>query len=326
MSRREVAQAPSRAAGGRVAAIDAVVSHHMNPFTSGVAKFNQLLAEELGVPLLSLTDARVADLAAPLLSFKSAELSGPERHALERLLDEFAPDVAIRLFLHALVASPLEQRLLERAVTVFCGNDEILARLAASGAPVVRAWAPGLVNDLRPFNPAQVSVFSFGMAHKIRADMFARLRDLLDRCGSSYAIRISNATHETSSLEDSQTVFDEMHELFPAGLYFLGNLSDVAVYNQLLETTFFAAFFREGVRANNTSIASAMEHGAVVITNLDEHSPPSLVHMDNVIDIQRCDELPLDTLTLRRLSVRAMETAQAWSWSQLVAALRDAGG
>ncbi len=48
--------------GRRVAAIDAVVSHHMNPFTSGVAKFNQLLAEELGVPLLSLTDARVADL------------------------------------------------------------------------------------------------------------------------------------------------------------------------------------------------------------------------------------------------------------------------
>ena len=33
-----------------------------------------------------------------------------------------------------------------------------------------------------------------------------------------------------------------MHEVFPS-LYFLGNLSDVAVYNQLREATFFAAFF-----------------------------------------------------------------------------------
>ncbi len=210
-------------------------------------------------------------------------------------------------------------------MTVFCGNDEILARLAASGAPVVRAWAPGLVNDLRPFNPAQVSVFSFGMAHKIRADMFGRLRDLLDRAAAHtrygsptrstrprrWRTRRPSSTRCTSSSPPACTSSATCR---------------TSPSPTLLETTFFAAFFREGVRANNTSIASAMERGAVVITNLDEHSPPSLVHMDNVIDIQRCDELPLDTLTLRRLSVRAMETAQAWSWSQLVAALRDAGG
>jgi len=310
----------------RLPAIDAVVSHHMNPFASGVAKFNELLALELDVQRLSLWEPAVADLAGPLLSFKAAELSGDEQHQLGRLLDRLSSRTSVRLFLHDLDGSQIEQRLLEHAAVVFCGNDEILARLAGSDVPLVRAWAPGLVNDLRRFNPAQVSVFSFGMAHKIRADMFARLRDLLERCGSSYAIRISNATHETSSAADSQAVFDEMHALFPTGLYFLGNLSDVAVYNQLLETTFFAAFFRDGVRANNTSIASAMEHGAVVITNLDEHSPPSLVHMDNVIDIESCDALPLDTLTLRRLSVRAMETAQEWSWRHLVAAVRDAGG
>ena len=69
-----------------------------------------------------------------------------------------------------------------------------------------------------------------------------------------------------------------MHESFPS-LYFLGNLSDVAVYNQLRESTFFAAFFDRGVRANNTSVAAAMETGAVVITNLDELSPPEYVHM-----------------------------------------------
>jgi histidinol phosphatase-like PHP family hydrolase len=114
-----------------------------------------------------------------------------------------------------------------------------------------------------------------------------------------------------------------MRQIFPRRLYFMGHLSDVAVYNQLLDTTYFAAFFRDGVRANNTSVASALEHGAVVITNLDAHSPPELRHMDNVIDIARCDELPADLLTLKRISVRAMETARERSWAALIQTLRE---
>jgi hypothetical protein len=65
-----------------------------------------------------------------------------------------------------------------------------------------------------------------------------------------------------------------------------------------------------------------MELGAVVITNLDRYSPPELVHMDNVIDIEQCDELPSDPLVLRRIGVRAMETARARSWDALIAQLR----
>lgn len=324
MSRREAdAPRPSAETLARERAIDAVVSHHMNPFASGVAKFNELLACELGVPRLSLSDPSVGECTAPLLSFKAAELSAEDTQDLERMLDRLGSGATVRLFLHDHGGTALEQRLLERAAAVFCGNDEILARLRGSDVRLVRAWAPGLINDLRLFDPAQISVFSFGMAHKIRTDMFARLRDLLEDCGSSYAIRISSATHETSTAEYSQAVFEEMYELFPVGLYFLGNLSDVAVYNQLIETTFFAAFFPDGVRANNTSIASAMEHGAVVITNFDEHSPPTLVHMENVIDIERCDALPLDILVRRRLSVRAMETARRWSWDELASTIRD---
>lgn len=304
--------------------IDGVVSHHMNPFASGVAKFNQLLAGELGVRCLSVWDSSVTELSVPLLSFKATELSTQEAENLGRLLDRLDSRTSIRLFLHDFRGSVLENRLLDRAAVVYCGNQELLARLNEGRTNLIQAWAPGLVDDLRRFNPSQISVFSFGMAHKIRSDMFATLRDLLERSGSSFSVRISNATHETSSPADSQAVFDEMHAIFPSGLYFLGNLSDVAVYNQLLETTFFAAFFAGGVRGNNTSVAAALEHGAVVITNLDEHSPPSFVHMDNVIDIERCEVLPLDTLTLRRLSVRAMETAREWSWARLAATLSSA--
>jgi hypothetical protein len=158
------------------------------------------------------------------------------------------------------------------------------------------------------------------MAHKIRTDLFRRLRDLLEASGRSYALYVSAANHETTRMRDAQLIFDEMHEIFPT-LFFLGNLSDVAVFNYLRSSTFFASFFLGGVRANNGSVAAAMEKGAVVITNLDEHSPPELAHMDNVIDVNQCDRLPLDQLELRRISVRAMETGRERGWDRLVAQL-----
>lgn len=304
--------------------LDAVVSDHMNPFGSGVARFNQVLAGALGVPCLSLRDPRVDALAAPLLSLKVAELDAGGRQRLAALRDGYVRRRAtLRLFMHDYGALELEDDLIGAAATVYCGNREIRARLEGRGAELIDAWAPGLIADQRRFEPAEVSVFSFGMAHKLRTDMFSRLRDLLDATDRSYAVRISSATHETSSIEDEQVVFEEMRAIFPRRVYFMGHLSDVAVYNELLDTTFFATFFRDGARGNNTSLASAMEHGAVVITNLDEFSPPELVHMHNVIDIARCDVLPTDVLTLRRLSVHAMETARERSWERLVGVLVD---
>jgi len=105
-------------------------------------------------------------------------------------------------------------------------------------------------------------------------------------------------------------------------LWFLGNLSDVGVYNYLRSSTFFATFFLGGVRANNGSVAAAMEKGAVVITNLDEHSPPEFVHLDNLIDIGQTTELPLDPVRLEQISRRAQETARERGWTQLVDRLR----
>jgi hypothetical protein len=203
---------------------------------------------------------------------------------------------------------------------VHCGNLEIYEGLRGLGDRVETVWAPGLIVDRRPFEPAAVTVFSFGMAHKVRTDMFRRLRSLLDALGAPYAVYVSAANHETTTVEDAQAVFEEMHELFPS-LYFLGNLSDVAVYNRLRESTFFAAFFDRGVRANNTSVAAAMETGAVVITNLDELSPPEYVHGENLIDIERCDRLPTEPEVLDAIREHAVETAAARGWDALVARL-----
>jgi hypothetical protein len=186
------------------------------------------------------------------------------------------------------------------------------------------AWSPGLIHDDRPFHPTAISVFSFGMAHKLRSGELMRLRELLERSGLGYAVYVSSANHESASLQDAQVVQEEARRLFGAGLFFMGSLSDVAVYNYLQQTTFFAAFFPNGVRANNGTVAAAMEHGAVVVTNLDEFSPPDLVHMHNVIDINRCEMLPLEPLVLKSIAVEAMRTARKKRFPQLAAVVRGA--
>jgi hypothetical protein len=300
------------------APVDAVVTHHLDGFRSGVARFNELLAERLGVRMLGLTGL-ASGPERPLLSFKVRELDEPAAGLVEAWLSGAA---AWDLFLHEYVDLELERRLVQGARRVLCGNREIQERVSPLNSRVETLWTPGLILDDRRFPDVDVSVFTFGMAHKIRADLFLRLRDLLDATGRTYAIYVSAANHETASLRDSEDVFAEMHELFPQRLFFLGNLSDVAVYNWLVSSTFFASFFPGGVRANNTSIASAMERGAAIVTNLDEWSPPDLVHGENVIDLLRCERLPVEEEELVRLRRRAAETAAGKGWDALVARIR----
>lgn len=296
--------------------IDAVVSHHMNPFRSGVARFNELLAEHLEVPFVGFAETDA--VTSPLLSFKASELDAASRADLEARL----PGWSYELFLHEFCDSVLERRLIAGARRVLCGNREVAERVRSLHSNVEELWTPGLIVENGRIVPAEIRVFTFGMAHKIRTDMFRRLRDLLDASGRSYAVHVSAANHETAALRDAELVFAEMHEIFPQRMYFLGNLSDLAILRELEAATFFAAFFPRGLRANNTSVASAMERGAVVVTNLDEASPPEIRHLDNVIDIEHAIELPFDALELKRLSVRAMETGRSRGWDQLVARLR----
>lgn len=300
--------------------IDAVVTHHADGFRSGVARFNELLARRLDVPLLTLDRLEGADLGCPLLSFKAREVPASESERLERLFG--ARSGPWELFLHEYADLPLERLLVSGARRIHCGNLEIEEAVRGLNPAVNSVWTPGLIVDERAYRSSEISVFSFGMAHKIRTDMFRRLRDLLERSGRGYTVYVSAANHETSSLRDAELVFDEMHEIFPDALYFLGNLSDVAVFNQLRQATFFAAFFQGGVRANNTSVASALELGAVVITNLDEHSPREYRHMDNLLDIERLEALPHDPSVLAGLRDAAVETGRRRSWDALVERLR----
>lgn len=301
-----------------------LVSHRMNWFGSGVAKFNHILAGHLGVPIHPLFADETPKEGVALLSFKVSEFSDVERLNLAGMLETV--DWRTRVFLHDWAGSEVEEQMTRAADVVYAGNHEVKARVQELNANVETAWSPGLILDARPFHPTAISVFSFGMAHKVRAEELGRLRELLELSGHSYAVYISSANHESASLRDTQSVYEAVNRLFPAGLFFLGNLSDVAVYNYLQQTTFFAAFFPTGVRANNGTVAAAMEHGAVVVTNFDEFSPPEYIHMHNVIDINQCEQLPLEPMTLKSIAVEAMRTARERRFPQLAAMLTEAGG
>lgn len=299
---------------------DAVAGYHLNPLACGVAKFNGLLGRHLGVPFLQLFDPAAERASRPLLSISLHEFSPDDRRRLEPWIDRRTADGSFGLFLHTYGDTPIERRLLLAADRVFCGNRLIRAQVLPLRADAVQLWCPGMIADPRPFETVDLSVFSFGMAHKVNPQRYAKLRDLLAASGRSHALYLSVALHENSSLDDSFAgAYRELEEIFNGRVYFLGFLSDDAVHHYLTRSTYFCAFFDQGVRSNNTSVHAAMAAGAVVITNLDEHSPPEYVHLQNVLDIQACRELPTEEGALLRLRDDARRTAvEVFGWERLV--------
>lgn len=305
--------------------MDCVLGYHLSPLSCGVAKFNTALAAELGVPMLSLFDPSASTARRPLLSIKLSEFNRAHARDLDRWLDERPATQSLRLFLHAFDDTALEHRLIENADIVYVGNKELAQRLRPLCPQVVEAWCPGVLFDALPFDGAEVSVFSFGMAHKIRGEHYRRLETLLLATGRSYCLYLSTALHEGTSVDASfGGAVKGIRSSFAGPVHFLGFLSDAAVAHYLKNTTFFAAFFPSGVRANNTSLHTAMTVGAAVITNLDDNSPDSYRHMDSLLDIHRLETLPLEPAVLGRLGERARTVAADMGWDRLCVRLLEA--
>lgn len=303
--------------------IDCIAGYHLNPWTCGIAKFNVILGRHLELPVVGIGTGGLAKYQCPLLSIKASEFTPKDAAELDRWGQAHAG--RFELFLHDYDGTEIEQRLLAAAARVCVGNAELHETLSPVRPDVQEMFCPGTILSPQRFQRTELSVFTFGMAHKIRVPLYRELRDLLDRTGKSYSVYVSTALHENTSFDGSFVVrFEELQSIFDQHVYFLGYLSDTAVYNHLMDCTFIAAFFEKGLRANNTTVNAAMESGCAVLTNLDRHSPAGLVHMTNVIDINRCDRLP-DADEMRRIGVAAREIAHSrYGWEQLVAQLQPA--
>jgi hypothetical protein len=301
--------------------IDCIGGYHLNPWTCGIAKFNAILARHLELPVVGIRALELGSFKRPLLSVKLSEFSDSDAASLDTWSQAHAG--GFELFFHAFDGTEVEKRLVGAAGRVYCGNRELVETLKPLRADVQELFCPGTILNPARFQDTDVKVFTFGMAHKIRVPLYRRLRDLLEATGRSYSVYVSTALHENTSFDGSFVVrFEELQSLFNGQVYFMGYLSDTAVFNHLMDCTFLAAFFEKGLRANNTTVNAAMECGCSVVTNLDGFSPAGLVHMKNVIDINMCDRLP-DTEQNERIGLAAREIAHArYGWERLIAQLR----
>jgi hypothetical protein len=301
--------------------IDCIAGYHLNPWTCGIAKFNAILGKHLGVAVVGLRAVELGNYRRPLLSLKLSEFTASD--AADLAMWSAARAGQYELFLHAFDGTEIEKGLIAAAARVYCGNAELYRELLPARPDIRELFCPGTILNPQRFQRTELSIFTFGMAHKIRVPLYRRLRDLLDATGKTYSVYVSTALHENSSFDGSFVVrFEELQAVFNGQVYFMGYLSDTAVFNHLMDCTFLAAFFEKGLRANNTTVNAAMESGCAVITNLDEHSPDGLVHMKNVVDINACERLP-DLEQAERIGRAAREITQArYGWDQLVAQLR----
>lgn len=300
---------------------DCIAGYHLNPWTCGIAKFNAILGQRLGLPIVSVMGLEHTRYRRPLLSVKLSEFSEADTRLLDGWLSTYAEEFEV--FFHAFDGTESEQRLVHAAARVHCGNSELVATLRQCREDINELWCPGTILNPQRFSESELTVFTFGMAHKIRVPFYRRLQELLDGTGNSYSVYVSTAVHENTSFDGSFVVtFEELQSIFEGHVYFLGYLSDTAVYNQLIDTSLLAAFFERGLRANNTTVSAAMECGCAVLTNLDEHSPAALTHLENVIDIQRCERLP-DRAALAEIGHAAAVTVQThYGWNRLIEELR----
>jgi hypothetical protein len=254
---------------------------------------------------------------------KLSEFSGPDLRQLDAWLREHGG--SFDTFFHALDGGETEKRLIAASRRVLVGNVELAEQLRGRHPDVRELWCPGTILLPQRFDDTEISVFTFGMAHKIKVPYYRKLRDLLAASGKTYRVFVSTAIHENTNFDDTFIVrFEELQAIFNGQIYFMGYLSDTAVFNHLIDATFLAAFFDRGLRANNTTVNAAMELGCAVLTNLDKFSPVGYEHGRTVLDINRLESLPpLGEIADIGRAARVVAHGR-YGWDRLITEIRPA--
>ena len=165
--------------------IDAVLSYHDNPETSGVAKFNHLLAQKLGVPCHRIGSYAASRVQAPLISVKPVEIPG-EALAWSVLWPTYD------LFLHVWTDTLREHQWVADARTIYAANREIADHVQEA----IVAWCPSLLTGNH--SRGLLHILTFGMAHKLHLHRYRTVKRLLDQTEQNYTVSVSTAVHEGS--------------------------------------------------------------------------------------------------------------------------------
>lgn len=297
-----------------------VVSYHTNPYTCGVARFNQALARTLDVDVVSVRDFIEHPEGIPLLSIKLEEI--PENLAQELMQRLLFLTTEFDLFLHGINQSDLEGEFVSRARAVYVASAEYGDTLRSKRPDVTSLFAPGapFIRDRDSFD---LTLLTFGMAHKIRSDGYRKLGEILAADNRSVQLEISTALHEgTSFSEDFFSVNDEISKVFDGNVNFLGFLADSEVSRRMRAADALVSFFPLGVRENNTTVLSAMAHGCAVITNTDRYTPTWMKHGESIFDIDLLTVFP-NSEELEHVRRGAIKASAPYTFARLAEQLTN---
>ena len=267
-----------------------LLSYHTNPYTCGVARFNQELATALGISICAVNKLETHNSDILLLSLKFEEISTDIAQNL--LIDLQVAGTKFDLFLHGIANTEIEQKFVASARRVIVATHEYADLIRSQREDVVAYFAPGAA-DAGITGSAEITLLTFGMAHKIRSEGYRKLGQLLSTDSRTVQLEISTALHDgTSFSEDFFSVGSEISQVFNGNVSFLGFLADDEVSRRLHAADALVAFFPHGVRENNTTVLSAMAHGCAVITNFDSYSPTWMKHGKSVFDIDQLSTFP----------------------------------
>ena len=296
------------------AAYSSVISFHTNPYTCGVARFNQALAKSMQVPIESISQFVASQEKVSLLSLKFDEIPVD---VSARLLEDINLESAVfDLFLHGINRSVIETKFIAKANRVIVASREYAELIREQRKDVIALFAPGAgMSGLR--STFDITLLTFGMAHKIRSEGYRKLGAILNPDSRTFQLEISTALHDgTSFSEDFFSVGSEIGEVFEGNVSFLGFLADDEVSRRMTEADALVAFFPSGVRENNTTVLSAMAHGSAVITNLDEYSPPWMKHGESVFDVNQLANFP-SSAELSAVRTGAKKAVSPYNFEQL---------
>ena len=295
-----------------------LVSYHTNPYTCGVARFNQALATALSIPICAVTKLAADKSDILLLSLKFEEMSTDIAQNL--LVDLQVAGAKFDLFLHGITNTEVEQKFVASARRVIVATQEYADLIRDQREDVVAYFAPGAA-DAGITRSAEITLLTFGMAHKIRSEGYRKLGQLLSADSRTVQLEISTALHDgTSFSEDFFSVGSEISQVFDGNVSFLGFLADDEVSRRLHAADALVAFFPHGVRENNTTVLSAMAHGCAVITNFDSYSPTWMEHGKSVFDINQLVTFP-SANELSRVGEAARLAAAPFSFESLASLL-----
>ncbi len=302
----------------RARSFDAVLTYHSNIHTCGVARFNHYLASHLSIPLVRFTQSSGRRLRNPIVSLKVSEIADSN---LAQVQEEIESLDTYALVLHDFLDGVFLRKIVADAGRVMGLNKEIASSLRNLRSDVVVGHTVASFEPPRLNEVSDLTLITFGMAHKIQSARYRRIADLLKSDTRTHLLEISSALHEGTDFDDSFfAVGDEIAEFFEGRVRFLGFLADPEVSRRVASASAMLAFFPSGARENNNSVVSAMHLGIPVVTNLDLLSPVWLKHNETVFDIEHLQKFPSD-VELRRVGSAGRAAVAGLSYAMLIKSL-----